>query len=1143
MKCPKCQFNNPKSIKFCGECGSKLEKICPECNYSNQPNFKFCGECGFDFRKQKETPSIDYSGSELHPSIHKQLEEHLSLNGETPAAYSEIESERKYVTILFSDLSGYTTMCERLDPEEVKEIMSLIFGKIAEIIQSYDGFIERFIGDSVMAIFGVPKAHEDDPIRAIRAAMGIHAAVESFSPRFEGKIGRSLTMHTGINTGLVVTGEVDVEKGTHGLTGDAINLASRLEGIAKSGEIVVGPATYSQAVNYFEFETLELTKVKGKQKPVNIYKVQSVKKESFKTHRLHGLRAELIGRKVEMAELAEAIENLYHGQGSVISIFGTAGTGKSRLVEEFKTSLDWDQIQWLEGHGFHYTQNIPYAPLIDLMNQAIGIEEGDPSDQLKEKIEKSLTNLIGQETDIIPYIGSLYSLDYPEIKKVTSEYWKSQLFKAIQMILNALAQRGPTVICLEDLHWADPSSLELVLHLLSYTQYPLLLLCVYRPTITLLSGHQIKSLGKTFREIRLQDLSPSDSQDMVESILQTRQLPSELKRFVQDKIEGNPFYIEEVVNSLIESEILIREEGQWKVTRTITESEISSSIHGVIASRLDRLGADTKRLLQEASVIGRSFFYEILQKITEISKNIDRYLSILEQLDLVKTKSFQPELEYIFKHALTQEVVYNGLLKKERRLIHEKIGVVMEILFHDRLGEHYEALAFHFKNSWVWEKAVEYLIKSGQKCLRRYSVTESHQHFSEAFTILNEVSDKSEKWKNLIVELLIKWGPVHYYSGDFRKFIQLFKDYQEIAESLNNKTLLARYYTWFGIAYWNDGKTNNAYEYLHQGLEIGEDINDPISIGYACTFLAFACAELCLFEEGFAAGNRAQEIAIQLPADQFLYFKSLAGLCYIYWWKGDLKKLLTGADTLIQYGQKHMNIRSLVMGHYFLSFYYFSAGDIPSLLEISSKAAKIAADPYYSQFPKLWSGAGYLLSGNVEEAETILQELISYDENHGIGVFAGPAYIYLGATKIAKGEMGCGMELILKGQKLAIKNKNNSLHVNSELILGHIFLQIQQGQGVRNILTLARNIGFIVKNVPFAFSKAETHLTNAIDEGTKYGLYGIVSRAHYFLTFLYQSKKRIDLAKQHLEKAINLFERNGAHVYLKEAKEMMNMLQ
>jgi len=716
MKCPKCQFENPDGAKFCIECGDPMEFRCPKCGVITPITGTYCLECG-----------------------HK-LDEAVEIEKEV----TEAKGERKYVTVLFSDMSGYTAMSERLDPEEVKDITSRIFGDISQIVSNYDGFIEKFIGDAVMATFGATRAYEDDPIRAIKAAREIHKLVQVLSPKYEERIGKSLSMHTGINTGLVVTGEVNVEKGTHGITGDTINLASRFQGLAKEGEILVGPDTYRQAEGYFNFEELEPAKVKGKTEPIQVFKLLSAKEKPVTIHRLSGLRANLIGRKVELAELGEAVENLREGKGRIFSICGDAATGKSRLVEEFKATLDLKEIQWIEGHAYAYAQNIPYFPIIDLIGSAVQIEESDPPAKVREKIETEIGDLVGKRGDVIPYVGSLFGLDYPEVEDVSPEFWKSSLREAIKAILTALARRAPTVFFLEDLHWADPSSVELLRHALMEIRQPAIVLCAYRPAFNLFTSHQLSGISKTYREIRIQDLSPSETQDMLESLLKSETIPTDLQQLVQVRTEGNPFYLEELVNSLIESETLILDKGNWKVTRPIGESEISSTIHGIISGRLDRLEKEMKRVLQEASVIGRTFLHEILKRITELQEQSEQCISGLERLDLIRTRSLEPELEYSFKHALTQEVVYNGLLIKDRQEIHERIAQVIEQLFQDRLPEFYGILAFHYRRSRSVSKTMEYLVKSGKKSLARYAVEEAHQYFRDAYEIFRAKTDKTD---------------------------------------------------------------------------------------------------------------------------------------------------------------------------------------------------------------------------------------------------------------------------------------------------------------------------------------------------------------------------------------------------------------
>jgi class 3 adenylate cyclase len=625
MKCPKCQTENIGQNQFCYECGVKLSLTCPRCATDVLQADKFCGKCG------------------------QRLDE-VAVKEEMA---SEAAGERKHVTVLFSDLSGYTTMSEKMDPEELKDVTSRIFGEISTIVGKYDGFIEKYAGDAVLALFGVPKAHEDDPIRAIKVAWEIHEIVDAISPEVENRVGQPLSMHSGINTGLVVTGEIDMGKGIHGVAGDTINLASRLSGIGKAGEILVGTDTYLQAGGYFNFEALGPIRIKGKTEPVEVHKVLSLKEKPSKIHRPLGLRAELIGRTMEMSQLGEAVEKLRKGERSIISVCGDAGTGKSRLVEEFKTNLDFNEIQWQEGHAHAYSQSVPFFPLIDLLNRSFQIEEKDPPKQIREKVESGLKDLLGEKKDIVPYIGGLFSLSYPEVDEVSPEFWQSHLYEAVQEILASIAQRAPTVICLEDLHWADPSTIELLRFILSEFKHPALFLCVYRPTFTLFKTHLPSNFEKIHREIRLHDLSSSDAKNMIGSLLKTDTIPSELVKFLNAKAEGNPFYLEEVINSLIESEKLVKDNGSWKLTQAISDIGIPSTIHGVIGGRLDRLEKETKRILQEASVIGRVFLYEILKRITDFNFTIDWCLNDLSRLDLIKTKSIQPELEYIFKHALT----------------------------------------------------------------------------------------------------------------------------------------------------------------------------------------------------------------------------------------------------------------------------------------------------------------------------------------------------------------------------------------------------------------------------------------------------------------------------------------------------------
>jgi len=976
LKCPKCQFENPQKVKFCVHCGNKLETICAKCGSSNSPAFSFCGECGYDLGKSTEAASFKENEHDT------QISE--SPPAETIPTFIPAEGERKHVTVLFSDLTGYTAMSEKLDPEEVKEITSRIFGEISKIVANYEGFIEKYAGDAVMALFGATASHEDDPVRAINAAREIHNFVDSISPQYEDRIEQSLSMHTGINTGLVVTGEVNFEKGTHGVAGDTVNVAARLSGLGKAGQILVSRDTFIQSEGYFDFEDLEPSKIKGKSEPIRVYKVLALKSKPVKIHRLHGLRAKLIGRKVEMDLLAEAARKLQDGKGSILSICGTAGTGKSRLVEEFKSTLNLERVQWLESHAYPFTQNMSYYPLINLLNRSLRIEE--------------------------QIIGSLYALSFPEIDAIDPEYWKPQLQKAVQIILSALARQAPTIVCLEDLHWADPSFLELIRLLLSEGRDPILFLCIYRPVISLFSSHQIKSMANPYQEIRLQDLSPSESQGMLESLLKTDNIPTELKRFVQDKVEGNPFYVEEMINSLIDSETLVRNDDVWKIARPVTESEISSTIHGVIAGRIDRLGKEAKLIIQEASVIGRAFLYEILKKITQLQDHIDKSLSGFERLDLIRTQSVQPDLEYVFKHALTQEVIYNGLLKKERRKIHELIGLVMEQLFTDRLAEIYETLAYHFTQAQSLPKAVDYLTKSGEKSLRRYALEESHQYYKEAFNLLAGKPDLSETDKELLIDILIKWAYVFYYRGDFKSLVELFRQNERTANSLSDKAKRGFFLAWLGMAFWIRENLKESERYLREALELGQAAEDQRLIGYACCWLSMTCSDLGLLDEALELAERGHEVARLLGSDHYLYFKSLHAKGFAYFYMGYCKENLQIGKTLLGYGNKHTNSRCLVLGHMSVSFAHSVAGNPALALEASKEAVRVSADPVYSIIPNSITALSYFHMGEFKEAEKIARATLAFSEKFGCEYHGTVASVILGCIMIARGKMALGLK-------------------------------------------------------------------------------------------------------------------------------------
>lgn len=1087
MKCLNCSFENPENAKFCMECAARLKD---KNIISDQSSLLFKGE-------------------------------------------------RKRATVLFSDLSGYTAMTEKMDPEDVKNLMENIFEKAGEIVKKYQGTVDSFFGDEILVLFGIPKANEDDPIRAIHTAIEIHQLVEGLSPEFEKQNLGKLSMHTGICSGLVITGDKFIGKGRQGLAGDTINTASRLTGVAKPGEIVIGADTYKTAKNHFSFHTSDPITVKGKEEPLQTFRVIGTKRKPKRTKQLHGVRAELIGRNRELSVFNQAVTDLKNGKGSVLCLYGFAGTGKSRLVQEFKAITS---VKWFEGFSYPYTKNTPYFPLLTLFDDAFGIKEEDSSKILREKIEKSIKALITDNKDIIPYIGTLYSLSYPEVETVSPEFWKSKLFDAVFEILSALAKKQPVIVCIEDLHWADPSFLELIGFIQTKENLPIFFLYIARPAIEIFSTSQKDQLKTPYQEIRIEDLSASDSKIMVKSLLNADNIPTGLKSFVEEKTQGNPFYLEEMINSLVESKVLFKKDDEWVLQREITESDISSSIQGVISARVDRLELEAKQILQEASVIGRSFYYKIINKITRIKQDINSCLETLEGFDLIKSQESKIDLEYMFKHALTQEVVYNGLLKADRQLIHEKIGQVIEQIFKDRLSEFYETLAHHFSKGTSILKAVDYLMKSGDKSMNRYSVDESHQYFQKAFELFNKLPEKTVETNEIMIDLVNKWALVYYYRGDTKNAERLFSSQEYLINQINNKELTGMFHCWHGNVFWMTGQYIKAKESLKKAEKIGIEINSKKVIGYAYTWLSWVYGELGLFEKGIEYGSKASEIGKNFDKDHYVHFKSLGAVGFNYFWMGHVTGCLETGEKLIQYGNKYSQIRSQSLGYNNKSYGYVNSGDFTSGVASSEQSVLVAADPFYTLSFNLMLTFSYILNGNIKKAKNTVNKVLEFCEENGCPFVRDIAIFCNGIILIEQGKMSEGLKIIKQIEKLFIHQSRIGALMLVKLVLGKLYLEIIQKNKPISFLIILKNFSFLIKNIPSADKKAIYYYSQTIDLAEDTGATGIKAQAHLDMGIIHRIKKENDLAKEHLHKAITIFEEIGAFKFLKQANKELRRL-
>ena len=813
MNCPNCQFDNPAGAKFCNECGSKLALACPQCSHVNPPGSKFCNECGQNLTKPIESTDTGDPGQKPVSAI--------AISEPPPLS----EGERRQATIVFSDLSGYTSMNEKLDPEEVEAIMSRIKKEAVRIVERHEGIVNQFVGDEVLALFGIPAAHEDDPVRAVKAAFEIHELVRSISPEVEARIGTLLRMHTGISTGLVVTHIRDIRDGSYGITGDTVNIGARLAARAEADEILVGPETHNLVAPYFKTRALDSVTVRGKTRPLVPYRVtgKSAVKTRFEAARVRGFTA-FTGRKQELTTLYACLEKTLAGKGQFVTVVGEAGLGKSRLTHEFRHSLNRSEIAVIQGRCQSYGQSIPYFPYINALRRGFKIRDEDTVIELHEKV---VSNVLAIGVSLEKYLPVyLHLLSIPsEVYPLPQHLQGQELTKAIQDALVAIfileAKVQPTVLVFEDWHWVDEASNSTLRNIVSLiAPHPLMVLVIYRPEFRAGWGN-----WSHHTPIILNALDHQNCENIIKSIWKVDELPQNIIFQVHEQTGGNPFFVEEISSELKESGTVEISGRQALLKRSPGSLTLPNTVQAVIRARLDRLDHPARESLRLASVIGREFTGRILEQISDSTARLSESLDTLKNLELIQQTRVIPETEYLFKHVITQEVTYESLLKKKRKELHGLIGRAIEELYADRLEEFFEMLAFHYRRAEDWSRAYRYNREAGMKAQSLSAYIETLTYLDTALEALKKLPRTRAHLKQEI-DLRFNMRSSLFPMGRHEDWANHVRKAELLARENNDKVRLAKCHNYLASYSWVHGRNKEAIELCEKGLGLAESSGD-----------------------------------------------------------------------------------------------------------------------------------------------------------------------------------------------------------------------------------------------------------------------------------------------------------------------------
>lgn len=697
----------------------------------------------------------------------------------TPEALS---GERKLVTVMFADFCGFTARSESTDPEQVRGLMNACFDLLVPIIERLGGVVDKFIGDEIMALFGAPVAHENHAERALLAALQMRAALTEYSARQ----GLALGMHFGINTGLVVAGGLGSEgRRQYSVMGDTVNLAARLEDLSERGQILVGPTTRRLTEPLFSFEPLPPIQVKGKAGLVAAHEVIGLRSTPGAVRGIAGLRSSLVGRDEELRRVHTAVQRLASGAGGILTITGEPGVGKSRLVAEARQRY-FANVRWVEGRALSHTEGMSYWMIRSLLDNLIGVRSDTPPHDTARALRSTVEQLFPDAerlAQVYPYLARLRDLPLDaeteeQLRPVLPGALQKRMRLAFGELLRALAHLQPLALVCEDLHWADPSSLGLLKSLLPVSdEVPLLLVLVFRPQEGTIAEWHRDAVG-AFKDTRilveLSPLAPEASRQLVENLLRIENLPESAHELILAKAEGNPFFLEELLRSLIDSGLVVLEGGRAVATQAIQHLEVPDTVQGVVAARVDRLPPQDKRALQDASVIGRVFQRPILAYLLEhegTAADLDTSLTALQHRELVRRRA---ELEYIFKHAVTQDVAYNSLLIVKRRDLHRMTAEAIEDLFSEEVEELSAALAYHYERGEVPDKTIHYFTLAADRARRAYSNVEAIAFYRAA---LKQVAadGRAEDYRQT-AELHERLGDVHLLNGQSEEARRSYQD-------------------------------------------------------------------------------------------------------------------------------------------------------------------------------------------------------------------------------------------------------------------------------------------------------------------------------------------------------------------------------